>query len=66
MKAWIAFSSILMKDMRSYYLKPPNISWGLIFPVAWTLMFFLRSPVKVEVCKPKMDSLKINPNSRSK
>ena len=49
MKAWIAFSSIFMKDMRSYYLKPPNISWGLIFPVAWTLMFFLRSPVAVEV-----------------
>ncbi len=49
MKAWIAFSSILMKDMRSYYLKPPNNSWGLIFPVAWTLMFFLRSPVAVEV-----------------
>ena len=49
MKAWIAFSSILMKDMRSYYLKPPNISWGLIFPVAWTLMFFLRSPVPVAV-----------------
>ncbi len=49
MKPWIAFSNILMKDMRSYYLKPPNISWGLIFPVAWTLMFFLRSPVAVEV-----------------
>ncbi len=49
MKAWIAFSSILMKDMRSYYLKPPNISWGLIFPVAWTLRFFLRSPVPVAV-----------------
>ncbi len=49
MKAWIAFSSIFMKDMRNYYLKPPNISWGLIFPVAWTLMFFLRSPVAVEV-----------------
>lgn len=49
MKAWIAFSNILMKDMRSYYLKPPNISWGLIFPIAWTLMFFLRSPVAVEV-----------------
>jgi ABC-2 type transport system permease protein len=48
-KAWIAFSNILMKDMRSYYLKPPNISWGLIFPIAWTLMFFLRSPVAVEV-----------------
>lgn len=48
-KSWIAFSSILMKDMRSYYLKPPNISWGLVFPIAWTLMFFLRSPVQVEV-----------------
>jgi ABC-2 type transport system permease protein len=29
--------------MRAYYLKPPNISWGLIFPVAWTGMFFIRS-----------------------
>lgn len=49
MKAWIAFSSILIKDMRSYYLKPPNISWGLIFPIAWTLMFFIRSPGSFEV-----------------
>ena len=29
--------------MRAYYLKPPNISWGLIFPVAWTGMFFIKS-----------------------
>ncbi|MCL6581644.1 MAG: ABC transporter permease, partial [Firmicutes bacterium] len=29
--------------MRTYYLKPPNISWGLIFPVAWTGMFFIKS-----------------------
>ena len=43
MKAWIAFWNILAKDMRSYYLKPPNISWGLIFPLAWTGMFFVRS-----------------------
>jgi ABC-2 type transport system permease protein len=43
MKAWIAFWNILVKDMRSYYLKPPNISWGLIFPLAWTGMFFIRS-----------------------
>jgi ABC-2 type transport system permease protein len=43
MKAWIAFWSILAKDMRAYYLKPPNISWGLIFPLAWTGMLFLRS-----------------------
>ncbi len=43
MKAWVAFWSILAKDMRSYYLKPPNISWGLLFPLAWTAMFFIRS-----------------------
>jgi ABC-2 type transport system permease protein len=43
MKAWIAFWSILHKDFRAYYLKPPNISWGLIFPFAWAAMFFIRS-----------------------
>ncbi|OGC43409.1 ABC transporter [candidate division WOR-3 bacterium RBG_13_43_14] len=29
--------------MRTYYLKPPNISWGLVFPLAWTAMFFIKS-----------------------
>jgi ABC-2 type transport system permease protein len=43
MKRWIAFWNILVKDMRAYYLKPPNISWGIIFPLAWTGMFFIRS-----------------------
>lgn len=43
MKAWIAFWNILVKDFRAYYLKPPNISWGLIFPLAWAGMFFIRS-----------------------
>ncbi len=43
MRTWIAFWSILSKDMRSYYLKPPNISWGIVFPLAWTLMFFIKS-----------------------
>jgi len=38
-----AFWGILRKDMRTYYLKPPNISWGLLFPLAWTGMFFIRS-----------------------
>jgi ABC-2 type transport system permease protein len=42
-KAQIAFWNILAKDFRAYYLKPPNISWGLIFPLAWTGMFFIRS-----------------------
>ena len=43
MKRWIAFWNIMLKDVRAYYLKPPNISWGLIFPVAWTGMFFIKS-----------------------
>jgi len=43
MKRWIAFWSIFVKDFRAYYLKPPNISWGLIFPFAWTGMFFIKS-----------------------
>ncbi len=43
MRTWIAFWGILAKDARAYYLKPPNISWGLIFPLAWTGMFFIRS-----------------------
>jgi len=42
-KPWIAFWNILGKDMRTYYLKPPNISWGLMFPLAWTGMFFIKS-----------------------
>lgn len=43
MKRWIAFWSILVKDFRTYYLKPPNLSWGFIFPLAWTGMFFIKS-----------------------
>ncbi|MGI6038057.1 MAG: ABC transporter permease [Limnochordia bacterium] len=49
MKSWIAFANILMKDMKNYYFKPPNISWGIIFPVAWTLMFFLRTGSSVDI-----------------
>ncbi len=49
MKKAIAFWGILMKDMKTYYLKPPNISWGIIFPVSWTLMFFLRSSGDVDI-----------------
>jgi hypothetical protein len=45
---WIAFRNLLWKDMRSYYPKPPNVSWGLVFPLAWTAGLaaapLLRSP----------------------
>lgn len=49
MKQWIAFWNILRKDMRTYYLKPPNMSWGILFPLAWTLMFFIRSGGSVDL-----------------
>jgi ABC-2 type transport system permease protein len=42
-RAATAFWSILAKDVRFYYLKPPNVSWGIIFPLAWAAMFFIRS-----------------------
>ncbi|MBN1433421.1 ABC transporter permease [Candidatus Fermentibacterales bacterium] len=48
MKTWIAFWGILAKDVRSYYLKPPNISWGLLFPLVWTTMFFVRSGLGID------------------
>ncbi|MFO7989933.1 MAG: ABC transporter permease [Thermodesulfobacteriota bacterium] len=43
MNQWIAFWNIFVKDLKTYYLKPPNISWGLIFPLAWTGMFFVKT-----------------------
>lgn len=47
MKGGIAFWNILLKDVRAYYLKPPNISWGLLFPLAWTAMFFIKSEADI-------------------
>jgi len=33
---------IAKKDIKEYYLKPPTISWGIVFPVAFTLAFILK------------------------
>lgn len=49
MNKLMAYWNILMKDMKNYYLKPPNISWGFIFPISWTLMFFMRSSGEVDI-----------------
>lgn len=35
---------IALKDMRAYYLKPPNVSWGMLFPGALILAFAIRTP----------------------
>jgi ABC-2 type transport system permease protein len=49
MNTLIAFWNILKKDINNYYLKPPNISWGIIFPLSWTLMQIIRSPGDIEI-----------------
>jgi ABC-2 type transport system permease protein len=49
MSAGVAFWGILRKDMATYYLKPPNISWGIIFPFAWMLMFYLRTRTPLDI-----------------
>jgi ABC-2 type transport system permease protein len=36
--------AIVLKDLRAYYFKPPNISWGMLFPFAFLLAFTLRNP----------------------
>jgi ABC-2 type transport system permease protein len=54
---WIAFWNIVLKDMRTYYLKAPNVSWGLVFPLAWTGMFFVRSGAGAEAVLPLLPGL---------
>ena len=42
-KALRAAFFIAIKDMKSYYFKPPNISWGILFPLVLVLAFYLRA-----------------------
>jgi ABC-2 type transport system permease protein len=50
---------IALKDMRTYYLKPPSISWGIVFPVAWILAFYLRNPRGFEELVPGLIAMTI-------
>lgn len=34
--------AIMLKDLHAYYFKPPNISWGIIFPFSFVLAFVVR------------------------
>ena len=34
---------IAFKDLRAYYFKAPNISWGILFPFAFILAFAIRN-----------------------
>ena len=35
---------IMVKDLSAYYFKPPNVSWGILLPLAFVLAFAIRDP----------------------
>jgi ABC-2 type transport system permease protein len=43
---------ILLKDLKVYYFKPPNISWGILFPLVLALAFTLRNPAGLAELSP--------------
>ena len=43
---------VAWKDMRAYYFKPPNISWGMLFPGALILAFAVRTPGDLQALVP--------------
>ena len=47
-RAWF----ITAKDVRTYYLKAPLISWGMLFPVVLILAFYLRDPGDIRASIP--------------
>jgi len=50
---------IALKDMKTYYFKPPAISWGIVFPVAWILAFYLRNPRNFEELVPGLVAMTV-------
>ncbi len=54
-RAW----HIAVKDMRTYYFKPPLISWGMLFPVVMMLAFYLRSPGDMREAAPGLVALTV-------
>lgn len=48
---------IALKDLRAYYLKPPNISWGVLFPFAFVLAFAIRNPSDLRALTPGLLAL---------
>jgi len=50
---------IALKDMKTYYLKPPSISWGIVFPITWILAFYLRNPQNFDQLVPGLIAMTI-------
>jgi ABC-2 type transport system permease protein len=45
---------IMLKDLKAYYFKPPNVSWGILFPFAFVFSFVIREPGNLERLVPGM------------
>ncbi len=41
----------MLKDLRAYYFKPPNISWGILFPFAFVLAFVIRDGASLDLAR---------------
>ncbi len=54
-RAWY----ITAKDVRTYYLTPPVISWGILFPVVFLLAFYLRAPDDIRSAAPGLIGLTV-------
>jgi len=54
-RAW----HITAKDMRTYYLKPPLISWGILLPLVMILAFYLRDPSDIRGVAPGLIGMTI-------
>jgi ABC-2 type transport system permease protein len=50
---------IALKDLKTYYFKPPNISWGIMFPVVMALAFILRNPTGMKDLAPGLIAMSI-------
>ncbi|MFN2220019.1 MAG: ABC transporter permease [Anaerolineae bacterium] len=44
---------LMLKDLRAYYLKPPNISWGILLPFAFVLAFVIRGGAARDLESPE-------------
>jgi ABC-2 type transport system permease protein len=48
---------IMWKDLEAYYFKPPNVSWGILFPFAFVLAFAIRDPDNLDNLVPGLLAL---------
>ena len=50
---------IALKDVKAYYFKASNISWGILFPFAFILAFAIRNPGDLRALVPGLLALTI-------